>query len=150
MSDLFRDLARAKATFQARALRAILTTKGKAMTHPTDDDLEAMAERFDRWHHYGYKMPSHIQADGDDAAAMLRACKGVNTPSPAPDVRVTDEMVERAARAMCLQPDRCVVGSGGVSSDGGWSECLMRAWEEKVPMARAALTAALATTGGPQ
>ena len=47
------------------------------MTHPTDDELEAMAVRFDKWHYYGYKMPSHIQADGDDAAAMLRACKGV-------------------------------------------------------------------------
>ena len=57
------------------------------MTHPTDDELEAMAERFDRWHQYGYKMPSHIQADGDDAAAMLRACKGDRNASPSPDVR---------------------------------------------------------------
>ena len=57
------------------------------MTHPTDDELEAMAERFDRWHQYGYKMPSHIQADGDDAAAMLRACKNDRNASPTPDVR---------------------------------------------------------------
>jgi hypothetical protein len=41
------------------------------MTHPTDEELEAMAELLDR------NGPSHVDADiwMSDAAAMLRACK---------------------------------------------------------------------------
>jgi len=42
------------------------------MTHPTDDELEAMAAKLDR------NGPSHVDADiwMSEAAAMLRACKG--------------------------------------------------------------------------
>lgn len=45
------------------------------MTHPTDDELEAMAELLDR------NGPSHVDADiwMSDAAAMLRACKTGDT-----------------------------------------------------------------------
>ena len=71
------------------------------MVHPTDEELENMAVRFDKWHYYGYKMPSHIQADGDDAAAMLRACKSVNVPKTTSGVhdvlKSADALVEQAA-----------------------------------------------------
>jgi hypothetical protein len=46
------------------------------MTHPTDEELEAMAELLDR------NGPSHVDADiwMSDAAAMLRACKTGDAP----------------------------------------------------------------------
>jgi hypothetical protein len=42
------------------------------MTHPTDEELEAMAERLDQSDANEYSFDN----DKDDAAAMLRACKG--------------------------------------------------------------------------
>ena len=42
------------------------------MTRPTDDELEAMAARLD----HGFDTLSEAEGVMDDAAAMLRACKG--------------------------------------------------------------------------
>ena len=42
------------------------------MTHPTDDELEAMATKLDGKTHN--MIEGHVQME--DAAAMLRACKG--------------------------------------------------------------------------
>ena len=42
------------------------------MTHPTDEELEAMAAKLDRKTHN--MIEGHVQME--DAAAMLRACKG--------------------------------------------------------------------------
>ena len=46
------------------------------MTHPTDDELEAMAVRLDQSGANEYSYDN----DKDEAAAMLRACKAGDAP----------------------------------------------------------------------
>lgn len=53
---------------------------------------------------------------------------------------------EIIARAICRDPDECVFGSGWTGSNGSGFECSMRAWEQKLPAAHAAITAL--TAGG--
>ena len=62
-------------------------------------------------------------------------------PSPTPDVQITEEMVERAALA---------IFKAWYGDEEGWASVWHLARPGHMEQARAALTAALATTGGTQ
>jgi hypothetical protein len=86
------------------------------MTHPTDDELEAVAVRLDR------NGPSHVDADiwMSDAAAMLRACKTGDAAIDASNRRadlcdpMQDERVKALVEALnhidALDPEDMVYG----------------------------------------
>ena len=122
MTDTIRDLARAKATFQTRALRAILTTKGKTMKDEAPERIwvsacgKALVTEHPRW-------------DGD-----VEYVRADLAPSPAP--QITEEMVERAIEAALPELQR----REAVMAD---PMTLDRMQARRI--VRAALTAALAT-----
>ena len=133
MTDTIRDLARAKATFQARALRAILTTKGKTMKDEAPELLpcpfcgSAAATNIP-------PLRNRVECAGDcSATADNAAAWNTRAPSPAPEI--TEEMVERAIEAALPELQR----REAVMADPMTLDLL-----QTRRIVRAALTAALA------
>ena len=85
------------------------------MTHPNDEELEAMAARLE-----------HRVIDGSLAAAMLRACKG----QPAPDHSEWNAAIEAAAKVVKGRADTArnkmseAYGLGSAGLVRGWSSVI--------------------------